>query len=471
MLFNSFEYFIFLPLVFFLYWLILGKNWELQNILLLIASYIFYGWWDYRFLLLLLFTTAVDFWAALKIEASCNPKHRKFYIYISVFINLGTLFLFKYYNFFLESFISVSGLKLYDTLLSSIILPVGISFYTFQTMSYTSDVYYGKLKPSKSFISFATFVTFFPQLVAGPIEKAQHLLPQITQRRVINRSQIYSGLKLILWGLFKKVVVADSIAPFVEQIFNDNGNTLGGSLWMGAFFFAIQIYCDFSGYSDIAIGSAKLFGFELMSNFKFPFFSRNFVEFWQRWHISLNNWFKSYVFTFLSNNFLGGQLFHIIIKIFIIFILSGLWHGANWTFIVWGFISFLIYLPSFLLKKNTRKKTINLNLVGLKDFPFILLNFTLFAWSSIFFRSKNLKDAIEYNINLFTSVPKFNLESNAILFYLFILFFIEWTHRTDEREPLSFKNIWIEIWVLFVIFLFTLINSGKNPQEFIYFSF
>jgi D-alanyl-lipoteichoic acid acyltransferase DltB (MBOAT superfamily) len=471
MLFNSYEYFIFLPLVFTLYWAIRGRNWELQNVILLIASYIFYGWWDYRFLSLLLFTTAIDYWAALKIEASRGPRLRRFYISLSVFINLGTLFLFKYYNFFLDSFISLTGSKLSDTLLISIVLPVGISFYTFQTMSYTLDVYFGNIKPSKSFIAFATFVIFFPQLVAGPIEKAQHLLPQMAQRRIINRSQIYSGLKLILWGLFKKVVVADSLAPFVEQIFNDNGITLGGSLWIGAFFFAVQVYCDFSGYSDIAIGSAKLFGIELMSNFKFPFFSRNFVEFWQRWHISLNNWFKSYVFTFLSNNFLNGKLFHTVIKVFIIFILSGLWHGANWTFVVWGFISWVIFLPSFFINKTTRDKSKKQRLVGFRDFPLILINFTLFAWSSIFFRSKNLKDAIEYNVNLFTSVPKFNLESNGILFYLFILLIIEWTHRADEREPLSFENKWLERWVLFVIFLFTFINFGKNTQEFIYFSF
>jgi D-alanyl-lipoteichoic acid acyltransferase DltB (MBOAT superfamily) len=471
MLFNSYQYLIFLPTVFVLYWLA-GKNrLTLQNVILLLASYVFYGWWDYRFLSLIVFSTLIDYWAALQMISLPDKKSRKFYLLVSIFVNLGTLFLFKYYNFFLHSLLEISGMRASDTLLFSVVLPVGISFYTFQTMSYSIDVYFGKIKPTQSFLSFATYVAFFPQLVAGPIEKAQHLLPQILRNRVFNQSQCYSGLKLILWGLFKKVVVADSLAPRVERIFHDNGLADPGSLWLGAFFFAIQIYGDFSGYSDIAIGSAKLFGFELMSNFRFPFFSRNFVEFWQRWHVSLNNWFRSYLYTYLVNKNPKKGILQTTKNTFILFVTSGLWHGANWTYVVWGVVSWMLFVPTYLKTRFSTLKKGDLGLVGWKDLPSVLLTFSLFAWSSIFFRSQSMKDAILYNIRMFSSTPHFSFLHNSVLFYIAVLFIMEWMHRANEREPLSFPNKWIEYWVILMIFLFTFINFGKNPQEFIYFSF
>jgi len=299
MLFNSIEYFLFLPTVFILYWFVFKKDLKLQNLLILISSYFFYGWWDWRFLSLIFLSTVVDYFVGLKIYDSQDNKVKKTYLWISILFNLGLLVFFKYFNFFIESWIDLLGSFGYEqksvwTL--NVILPVGISFYTFQTMSYSIDIYFKKLKPTKDFISFAAFVSFFPQLVAGPIERASHLLPQLLSKRVFKYDQGVQGLRLILWGMFKKVVIADSLAWRVDYTF-DNFQTLdGGVLFLGLIYFSFQIYCDFSGYSDIAIGTAKLFGIEIKSNFRFPYFSRNISEFWRRWHISLSSWFRDYLY-------------------------------------------------------------------------------------------------------------------------------------------------------------------------------
>jgi alginate O-acetyltransferase complex protein AlgI len=314
--------------VFLLYWFVFQRNLRVQNLLLLISSYVFYGWWDYRFLSLIFLSTVVDYFVGLKIHDSKAKKTKKSYLWISILFNLGLLGFFKYFNFFIDSWIDLLGAFGYEqgsTWTLNVILPVGISFYTFQTMSYCLDIYHGKLKPTKDFISFASFVSFFPQLVAGPIERASNLLPQILTNRIFKYEQGVQGLRLILYGMFKKVVIADSLAPHVDTIFKNYATLNGGVLLLGLIYFSFQIYCDFSGYSDIAIGTSKLFGFELMSNFKFPYFSRDIGEFWRRWHISLSTWFRDYLYIPLGGS-KGGKWISIR-NIFIIFIVSGFWHG------------------------------------------------------------------------------------------------------------------------------------------------
>ena len=320
MLFNSIEFLIFLPIVFILYWFVFNKNLRVQNSVVLLSSYFFYGWWDYRFLSLIFLSTVIDYFIGLKIPKQSSDKKQKLLLWCSVLFNLSVLGFFKYYNFFVDSWVDLFysiGYEIKSIWTLNIILPVGISFYTFQTMSYTIDIYRKKLEPTKDFIAFASFVSFFPQLVAGPIERASNLLPQILNKREFEYEQGVQGLRLILWGMFKKVVIADSLAPMVDNIFGNYQDLGGGTLWLGAIYFAFQIYCDFSGYSDIAIGTAKLFGFELMSNFKFPYFSRNIGEFWRRWHISLSTWFRDYLYIPLGGSQEGK--WESIRNIFIIF--------------------------------------------------------------------------------------------------------------------------------------------------------
>ena len=476
MLFNSLEFLLFLPIVFILYWLIFGKSLKFQNLLILISSYVFYGWWDYRFLALIFLSTVVDYTLGLKLDREKKTASRKFLLGLSVLFNLSLLGFFKYYNFFVDSWVDLLGSMGYEvqsTWTLNIVLPVGISFYTFQTMSYTIDIYRKQLKPTKDFISFASFVSFFPQLVAGPIERATNLLPQILNIRTFNYTQGLQGLRLILWGMFKKVVIADSLAPIVDDIFANYDQLGGGTLILGALYFSFQIYCDFSGYSDIAIGTSKLFGFELMSNFKFPYFSRNIGEFWRRWHVSLSTWFRDYLYIPLGGSKRGrGKSLR---NIFVIFIVSGFWHGANWTFLVWGLIHSLLYVPSFLFKTN-RKYT---NAVVAEDtwFPSwkellqISTTFFFVAISWIVFRSDSLSDSFLYikNILLHMSLPTSDLEG---LIYVFLLLLLDWIFRKDERHIFEFKNKNLRRLVymlisLLVIFQFTV----SKEKTFIYFQF
>ena len=352
MLFNSIDFAVFLPIVFILYWFVTNKNLRLQNFLIVVASYFFYGWWDWRFLSLILFSTLVDYIVGFRLEIEERQFKRKLLLWTSILVNLGFLGFFKYYNFFLDNFIasfSLLGLEFKANSLN-IILPVGISFYTFQTLSYSIDVYRRKLKPTKDFIAFSAFVSFFPQLVAGPIERAENLLPQFYKIRIFDYSKAVDGMRQILWGLFKKMVIADNAAEIANQIFNNSADYSGSTLLLGALFFTFQIYGDFSGYSDIAIGTARLFGFDLMRNFNFPYFSRDIAEFWRRWHISLSTWFRDYLYIPLGGS--RGSRLMIIRNTFIIFIVSGFWHGANWTFIVWGALHAIYFLPLLLTNRN-----------------------------------------------------------------------------------------------------------------------
>lgn len=485
MLFNSIEFALFLPIVFIIYWFVVNKNLKAQNILILIASYIFYGWWNWKFLFLIVFSTVVDFFIGQYIYKLDNKKQRKLLLSLSILVNLGFLGIFKYYNFFIENF--VSAFKFFGHELSvnslNLILPVGISFYTFQTMSYTIDVYKDKLKPTKDFIAFSAFVSFFPQLVAGPIERAKNLLPQFYTKRSFDYNKATDGMRQILWGLFKKVVIADNCADHVNRIFEHSAEMPSGLLVIGALFFTFQIYCDFSGYSDIAIGTSRLFGFNLMKNFAFPYFSRDIAEFWRRWHISLSTWFRDYLYIPLGGS-RGSKLIQIR-NIFIIFIVSGFWHGANWTFIIWGALNAVFFLPLMLLNKNRK----NLNVVAndsffpnFKDFISIFFTFILTMFTWIFFRATSVKQAINYIINIF-SPTIFNLKSEYLrgvsihrdTLLILILFFIiiEWTGRKSEFAiaKLGLKwNTYVR-YAFYYIILITIFWYGGKEQQFIYFQF
>ena len=400
MLFNSPEFLLFLPIVFALYWFVVQRNLRAQNVLLVLASYVFYGWWDWRFLGLIALSTVVDYLVGLQIDGAQEKRTRKQWLAVSLVVNLGLLCYFKYSNFFIDSWVDVwtaAGVTMHVSSLK-VILPVGISFYTFQTLSYSIDIYRGTLKPTRSFINFAAFVSFFPQLVAGPIERASRLLPQIENRREFKYEEGVAGLRLILWGMFKKVVVADTCAIYANDIFANYTDYSGPTLMLGAVYFAFQIYGDFSGYSDIAIGTAKLFGIQLMTNFKTPYFARDIAEFWRRWHISLSTWFRDYLYIPLGGSRAGK--WKSVRNVFVIFLISGFWHGANWTFIAWGGIHACLFLPLLLRGTNRRfaTKTIAKNrwLPNVRELLGMAWTFTMVCIAWVFFRAESVGEATAY---------------------------------------------------------------------------
>ena len=478
MLFNSIEYVIFLPIVFLIYWFVVNRNLRLQNLFLLAISYLFYGWWDWRFLSLIVFSSIVDFFVAQKIAESIDNRNRKLLLTTSLTVNLGLLGFFKYYNFFVESFVDAFGalgLQMNHSSLN-IILPVGISFYTFQTLSYTIDVYRKKIEPSKDPIAFFAFVSFFPQLVAGPIERASNLLPQFLKERSFSYEKAKDGTKQILWGLFKKIVIADTCAVHANYIF-DNYDTLGnGVLILGAVYFAFQIYGDFSGYSDIALGTAKLFGFSLMINFKYPYFSRDIAEFWRRWHISLSTWFRDYLYIPLGGSRVDG-LWKKVRNVFVIFLVSGFWHGANWTFIAWGAINALLFIPIFLSGKNRK----NLNVAGankmfpsFEEFFQILLTFSITTLAWVFFRAKDIGHALSFIKGIFINDTFWNVQFYFLssLPLIALMLGIEWSKRTQEH-PLCLGNMnkGLRFCSYFVLAYFTALFHSNEANQFIYFQF
>ena len=476
MLFNSFEYLVFLPTVFILYWFVVNKKLNLQNFFLLIVSYIFYGWWDWRFLSLIIFSSFVDYFCGLYIHKSDIAKNKKIWLTVSMLVNLGFLGVFKYFNFFSKELAAAAASLGYevDALTLNVVLPVGISFYTFQTMSYTIDVFRGKLKPTKNIIAFFAFVSFFPQLVAGPIERATNLLPQFYKKRKFNYSLASDGLRQILWGLFKKIVVADNCALIVNEIFENQGDFNSSSLVVGAIFFAFQIYGDFSGYSDIAIGTSRLFGFNLMQNFAFPYFSRDIAEFWRRWHISLSTWFRDYVYIPLGGS--RGGLWMKVRNTFVIFIVSGFWHGANWTFIAWGFLNALYFLPLLLLNKNRTNTNVvaeNKLFITPKELFQIIITFTITIFAWIFFRASSITEAFRYIDSIFTaslfSVPNTDLKP---FLYILILVYIEWLQR-HKQHGLEVQNIKIAPirWSIYTFVFCLILFFGAKSQSFIYFQF
>ncbi|MWB94519.1 MBOAT family protein [Flavobacterium sp. GA093] len=475
MLFNSVAFAIFLPVVFFLYWFVFNKTKNTQNALLIVASYYFYSCWDWRFLFLLVFSTFLDYYTGIQIERGKSDKSRKFWFWLSIIVNLGFLGVFKYYNFFASSFselLNSVGVKASPILLQ-VILPVGISFYTFHGLSYVIDIYYKRIKAEYNFVDYSLFVSYFPLLVAGPIERATHLLPQVKTKREFDFEKAKEGIGQIVWGLFKKVVIADSCAVFANQIFDNYENMDSLSLILGAVYFAFQIYGDFSGYSDIALGVSKLFGIDLLKNFNYPYFSRDIAEFWRRWHISLSSWFRDYIYIPLGGS--KGSKFVQIRNVFVIFVISGFWHGANWTFIVWGLLNAIYFLPLLLLNKNRNNlEAIELkpNLKSIQALISILITFglTTFAW--IFFRSDSIGNAIGYVKRIFLlnfnfSEAKSYLSINLII--LLLLFnVIEWINK--ENSGPIYKGFY-KTKLIFVIILIVLFGQFGLKNEFIYFQF
>lgn len=511
MLFNSFEFLIFLPIVFLLYWFVFdyamrGCKRQLlwQNLLIVVASYVFYGWWDWRFLILIAITTILSFLSGIGIEKAPTQRGKKAVMIANIVVNLGILGVYKYYDFFAREFAQLFGIES-DFLLLHLILPVGISFYTFQALSYSIDVYRKQIEPTHDIVAFTAFLSFFPQLVAGPIERATNLLPQFQKKRTFDYAQAVDGMRQILWGLFKKIVVADNCAVYVDQVFGDIGAHSGSTLLLAAILFTFQIYGDFSGYSDIAIGTAKLFGIKLMRNFNVPYFSRDIAEFWRRWHISLTTWFRDYVYIPLGGSrpevparlkARGERLEARYTKAiairntFVIFLLSGLWHGANWTFVLWGAYHALLFVPLLVMNKNRRYRdtvaTITLPdgsiktkwLPSLKEVGQMLLTFALAVIGWIIFRAEN----IEQFWNIITSICDFTLLSVPYLmnrfFYiplivsLVIMILFEWVSRGSNNTYFSMiqsRSVAILLEIIVAIGIYLL--APMKVSEFIYFQF
>jgi D-alanyl-lipoteichoic acid acyltransferase DltB (MBOAT superfamily) len=482
MLFNSIDFAIFLPIVFFLYWFLANKSVRNQNLLIVVASYIFYGLWDWRFLSLILFSTFVDYTVGIKLSREKIVSKRKILLWVSIIVNIGFLGFFKYYNFFIDNFVlafSVFGSKLEANTLN-IILPVGISFYTFQTLSYTIDAYRKRLEPISDFLAFTAYVSFFPQLVAGPIERATNLIPQFMMKREFDYERAVDGLKQVLWGLFKKIVIADNCAIYVNLIFNNYQDYSGSTLVVGALFFAFQIYGDFSGYSDIAIGTSRLFGINLMRNFAFPYFSRDIAEFWRRWHISLSTWFRDYLYIPLGGS--RGNILNKIRNTFIIFIVSGFWHGANWTFIVWGALNALYFLPLLISNKNRQYlDTVSKGefLPSIKDFFKIISTFSLTVMAWVFFRAESMTQAIGYFSIIFSKslfdMPIFQGSEDAFTTIILVVFFmvIEWVGREQEYAIAKLGVGWLRPfrWAMYYSFIIIAFSFPNTTEEFIYFQF
>jgi alginate O-acetyltransferase complex protein AlgI len=476
MLFNSIDFAVFLPIVFVLYWFVTNRNLKLQNLLILVASYFFYGWWDWRFLSLIFFSTVIDYSIGILLSQQSAPLKRKILLWASVVLNIGFLGFFKYYNFFVENFISAFSLFGMRVSMSSlnIVLPVGISFYTLQTLSYTIDIYRNKLAPTKDFIAFSSFVSFFPQLVAGPIEKARNLLPQFYKKREFNYSQAVNGMRQILWGMFKKIVIADNCFEYTSSIFNSPSDYSGSTLTIAAILFTIQVYCDFSGYSDIAIGTSRLFGFNLMKNFNFPFFSRNFQELWKRWHISLIVWIRDYVYVPLNRG--KKSRLKSIRNIFIVFLLTGLWHGANWNFIFWGVLNAIYFVPVLFINKRVKNSIAEGKLFpNLNESLSMLKTFGLFAFSGILFGTHNMQSATSFYSNLF-SLSLFTLPSISPFYLttLIILFIsMEWVGRESQFVLDQIGLTWNRPlrWGMYISLSILILWFARKPQEFYYFQF
>lgn len=484
MLFNSFDFAIFLPLVFLGYWLVFQRNLRMQNLFIVVVSYLFYGWWDWRFLLLIALTTGCSWASGLLIEKYRDKRWRgrridRMVSAANIVLNIGILFFFKYYNFFVDSFVeafSLMGQKINMRTLD-IILPVGISFYTFQALSYSIDVYRRKIVATRDVVSFFAFVSFFPQLVAGPIERATHLLPQFYVKRHFDARVAADGCKQMLWGFFKKMVVGDTCAMVADSTFGNMGGLSGSTLLLGAFFFSFQIYCDFSGYSDIAIGCSKLFGFRLMKNFDRPYFSRNISEFWKRWHISLQRWFIDYIYIPLGGSREG--ISRTLKNILIVFAISGLWHGANWTYVVWGLYHAMLLMLLTLLVKNRKFENVvaaGKRIPTIRETVQMVSTFVLAVLGWIFFRATSIGHAVEYfrgifNDSLFT-IPKFvgYINANALLSLAFIgiLVALDWVSR-EREHPLTANN-WKSL-IVAVVLLGCIYFFGVDSSSFIYFQF
>jgi len=481
MLFNSPAYAVFLPIVFLLYWFVFNKNQRSQNLFIVLASFFFYGWCDWRFLFLISFTAACSFMAGLLIEKYRGDTGRARAIStLNIVINLLILGVFKYYDFFASSFAEAFLGGRSDRLLLHLALPVGISFYTFKALSYSIEVYRGKLEPTHDVVQFFAFVCFFPQLLAGPIDRATTLLPQFAKPRTFDYETGVEGMRQILWGLFKKVVVADNCALFVDQVFSNYQTQSGSTLFLAAIFFSFQIYGDFSGYSDMAIGSGKLLGIKMMRNFNVPYFSRNIAEFWRRWHISLTSWFRDYVYIPMGGS--RCAKWKIVRNTFIVFLLSGLWHGANWTFIAWGAYHALLFLPLILMGKNRKYRDTVAEgklLPSVWEFGQMLVTFVLVLFGWILFRSDSIGDAWVYFSRMirwgtlrasyrFFTLPEIRFYAVSVL----VMLGVEWIWR-DGRHSLSVllsRNKPVR-WCFYVMCGLCVFLFRQDASAFIYFQF
>lgn len=479
MLFNSFKFAIFLLAVFLLYWFVFNRNLKWQNIFLLIVSYVFYGLWDWRFLFLIGLSSLVDFIIAIQIQKAQTTVRKKVFLWISLCTNLGILGVFKYFNFFstsLEAALQDLGINI-DTLTLNLVLPVGLSFYTFKTLSYTIDVYKGKLEPIRDIIIYFNYVAFFPQIMAGPIDRAINLLPQFKVKRNFTYQQGADGIRLILLGVFKKAVIADNLAKFVNDVFANYQTASGLELILGAIFFAFQIYGDFSGYSDIAVGIGKLFGFDLMTNFRTPYFSRDIAEFWRRWHISLTTWFREYLYIPLGGSREGMK--KTVRNVMIVFIVSGFWHGANWTFIVWGFLNGLYFIPLLLRNKNRRYLDAVAKgrpLPSIKELAQMGLTFTLTCLAWVFFRADNINQAWDYLTGILSHrfMPEnFMMFRHHLFFIVLIQVILDWFNREDESVTVfgKIKSAPLRYAVYYGMVLMIVSFGVFNKNEFIYLQF
>jgi D-alanyl-lipoteichoic acid acyltransferase DltB (MBOAT superfamily) len=474
MLFNSASFLIFLPVVFVLYWFVCGRNVRSQNLLLLASSYVFYGWWDWRFLFLLIFSTGLDYFTGLKIQDAQDPRWKRIWLWISVSANLGFLGFFKYFNFFVDS-----AIRLLETLgmqanpwSLKILLPVGISFYTFHGLSYVIDIYYGRITPTRNRTDYSLFVSYFPLLVAGPIERATHLLPQLEKPRTFDDKLAIDGLRLALWGFFKKLVIADTMAVEVDRIFGGYEQYGGGNLILGAVYFAIQVYGDFSGYTDIARGISRLFGIELLLNFKFPYLSRSIPEFWGRWHISLSSWLNDYVFTPVALQLRDRGRNGMFIAVMTTFLVSGLWHGAAWHFVAWGGLHGLLYLP-YIYRKSGLKGLVPRKEVPLRlrDIPSILLTFMLVCVGYILFRAQDMEVAVKYLGGILSSPLSFDAYFLKSSFNIFIplTFIIDLVHRKGYLT--GRYSTWFLVTEFSILTALILALGNFGSVEFIYFQF
>ncbi|AWW30812.1 MBOAT family protein [Echinicola strongylocentroti] len=475
MLTTSLEFALFLPIVFVLYWFVLKNSLKLQNALILVASYVFYGWWDWRFLVLIAISSAVDYVVGIFLNTTSTKSKRNALLGISLLVNLGMLGFFKYYNFFLDSF--VDAFTLFGFSLSpdrlQIILPVGISFYTLQTLSYTIDVYDRKLKGTKDFLAFFAYVSFFPQLVAGPIERATQLLPQFQQKRTFDYTKASDGMRQILWGLFKKIVVADNLAVYTYTISMNYQDHSASTLLMCLVMFSFQFYCDFSGYSDIAIGTGRLFGFNLMKNFDYPIFARSIPELWQKWHISLFTWFRDYIVRRLK----GFRKWQVARNILIIFLVTGLWHGAAWTYLTWGLLHSLLFMQFIFLGRKKFKTPVAAGklLPSLGEFGLMVKTFMSFTLLALFFFIQPLSKCFSYLGSMIDwsifAVPL--LPENRALAGIGLLLVIEWLQREKEHGlELSGSPIPKMVrWGVYYGLLFAVFYYGGQPQDFLYFQF
>ena len=483
MLFNSIEFLVFLPIVFAFYWL-LHKQLRWQNAFVVAASYLFYGWWDWRFLILIAFTTLCSYGSGLAIgNKQNNPTAKgpstKFYLWANIVLNLLILGLFKYYDFFAQSFANAFLGGNADRILLHLVLPVGISFYTFQALSYSIDVYRGNMKPTRDIVAFFAYVSFFPQLVAGPIERATSLLPQFEQSRRFDYATAVDGLRQMLWGFFKKMVVADSCAIYVDIIFDHPDWFNGSSLLLAALLFTIQIYGDFSGYSDIAIGCAKLFGIRLRCNFNVPYFSRDIAEFWRRWHISLTTWFRDYIYIPMGGSRVSK--WRVLLNTLVIFLVSGLWHGANWTFVAWGAYHALLFLPLILLGKNRKYRNVvaeGRTLPSLRELGQMLLTFLLAMMGWILFRSDSIEQAGQYYTHMFSTLfdgsPTLtsNMDAWVVFVAVTVMTVVEWLNRDREHEFARQPRNRFLRWSGYIAQLFMIgAFMVTNEMPFIYFQF